>query len=67
MSRTFLVLLRLDLVRTISAARQSKTLPASALHLEKFFSQVHSKVVACLSALLKCVTLLHESENSLFL
>lgn len=64
MSRTFQISPLLDLVRTVAAARQSKTSPVSVLLLKKYFRQVDSKVVAHPSALL---TLLCQSANSLLL
>lgn len=60
--RAFQISPLLGLVRTVAAARHSKTSPVSVLLLKKYFSQVHSKVVAHLSALL---TLL--SANSFLL
>lgn len=61
--RTFLFSPALDeMVRTVSAARQSKTLPVSALLLEKYFRRVHIKIVACVPALLKCIVTISVSK-----
>lgn len=64
MRRTFQILPLLGIVRTVAAARQSKNSPVSVLLFKKYFRQVHSKVVAHLSALL---TLSFLSANSLVL
>lgn len=56
-TRTFLISPLLILVRAVSAASQSKSLPVSGLLLEKYSRQVRSKVATCLKL---CLSVLND-------